>query len=112
MAPGHAYDLHVKQGTARNENLSAAGDAIGLPRREDDVNDIEEKAKNRPPKEVAQLQEWLCKKFYDIRAFGSALSTGPNGGQLRGQCKFPLHVALIRDRHWTYPSPAFAVPMS
>ena len=93
LAPGDGYDLHVKQGTVLNENLRAACDAIGLPRREDDVNEIKEKAKNRPPKEVAQLQEWLCKKFYDIRAFGSVLSTGPNGGQLRG----PVQISFARS---------------
>ena len=57
------------------------------------VNETKEKAKNRPPKEVAQLQEWLCKKFYDIRAFGSVLSTGPNGGQLRG----PVQISFARS---------------
>ena len=92
LAPGDGYDLHVKQGTVLNENLRAACDAIGVPRREDDVNE-KEKAKNRPPKEVTQLQEWLCKKFYDIRAFGSVLSTGPNGGQLRG----PVQISFARS---------------
>jgi CRISPR-associated protein Csd2 len=79
LVPAEGYDLHVQHGTVLNDNIRLACDKTGLKRREDETAD-KEKAKNRPPKEIAQLQAWLCQKFYDIRAFGSVLSTGPNAG--------------------------------
>jgi len=52
-----------------------------------------EKAKKRPPEEIRALQKWLCERYYDIRAFGGVLSTGPNAGQIRG----PIQVAFARS---------------
>ena len=83
----------ARQAGHRNDNIRAACDASGLPRREADAKSDKEKSKNRPPKEIAQLQFWLCQKFYDIRAFGSVLSTGPNAGQLRG----PVQISFARS---------------
>ena len=51
------------------------------------------KAKNRPRDEIGQLQVWLCKRFFDIRTFGSVLSIGPNAGQLRG----PVQISFARS---------------
>lgn len=41
-------------------------------------------AKRRKLDDVRAVQRWLCQKYYDIRAFGGVLSTGPNAGQIRG----------------------------
>ena len=46
------------------------------------------KAKGRAQTDVAQLQAWLCLKYYDIRAFGAVMSSGPNAGQVRGPVQF------------------------
>lgn len=91
--PAEAYDLHVKHGTVLNDNIRAACEGNGLPLREDDAKSDKEKAKNRPPTEIAELQDWLCKRFFDIRAFGAVLSTGPNAGQLRG----PVQISFARS---------------
>lgn len=90
--PADGYDLHVKHGTVLNENMRLACDQTGLKRREDESAD-KEKAKNRPPKEIAELQAWLCQNFFDIRTFGAVLSTGPNAGQLRG----PMQISFARS---------------
>lgn len=92
LVPSDGYDLHVKQGTVLNDNIRTACDETGLKRREDEKAD-KEKPKNRPRDEIAMLQDWLCKTFYDIRAFGSVLSTGPNAGQLRG----PVQISFARS---------------
>ncbi|MGH7991614.1 MAG: type I-C CRISPR-associated protein Cas7/Csd2, partial [Limisphaerales bacterium] len=92
FVPAEGYDLHVQHGTVLNDNIRLACDKTGLKRREDETAD-KEKAKNRPPKEVHQLQSWLCQKFYDVRTFGSVLSTGPNAGQLRG----PVQISFARS---------------
>jgi CRISPR-associated protein Csd2 len=52
-----------------------------------------EKAKKRPQSEIAELQAWLFKKYYDIRTFGAVMSTGPNAGQVRG----PVQLTFSRS---------------
>ena len=51
------------------------------------------KAKNRSQSEIGALQTWLCKRYYDIRAFGAVMSTGPNAGQIRG----PVQLTFARS---------------
>ena len=46
------------------------------------------KAKGRAQTDIAKLQAWLCQKYYDIRAFGAVMSSGPNAGQVRGPVQF------------------------
>jgi CRISPR-associated protein Csd2 len=52
-----------------------------------------QKAKNRSQADIAVLQDWLCKKYYDIRSFGAVMSTGPNAGQIRG----PVQLAFAKS---------------
>lgn len=33
---------------------------------------------------VGKAAAWMCQNFYDVRTFGSVMSTGPNAGQIRG----------------------------
>ncbi len=42
---------------------------------------------------VAQARDWMCANFYDVRAFGAVMSTGPNAGQVRG----PVQIAFARS---------------
>ena len=42
------------------------------------------KAKYRSQSDIAEIQRWLCKRYFDIRTFGAVMSTGPNAGQVRG----------------------------
>ena len=37
--------------------------------------------------------QWLCQNYFDVRAFGAVLSTGPNAGQIRG----PVQIAFARS---------------
>lgn len=48
------------------------------------------KARKPNAEEVEQGREWMCKNFYDIRAFGAvmALKSAPNCGQVRGPVQF------------------------
>jgi len=42
---------------------------------------------------VAAARRWMCSNFFDVRAFGAVMSTGPNAGQVRG----PVQVAFSRS---------------
>lgn len=42
---------------------------------------------------VEKARRWMCENFYDVRAFGAVMSTGPNAGQVRG----PVQIAFARS---------------
>jgi CRISPR-associated protein Csd2 len=42
---------------------------------------------------VDEARRWMCANFYDVRAFGAVMSTGPNAGQVRG----PVQLAFARS---------------
>src|ERR1700722_13412762 len=42
---------------------------------------------------VEAARNWMCQQFYDVRAFGAVMSTGPNAGQVRG----PVQVSFARS---------------
>ena len=50
-----------------------------------------EKAAGRDKVKLAR--EWMCHNFYDVRAFGAVMSTGPNAGQVRG----PVQLSFARS---------------
>lgn len=61
------------------------------------INDSIKSLKTRKPKgeEVEKGRQWMCNKFYDIRAFGAvmALKSAPNCGQVRG----PIQLTFARS---------------
>jgi len=42
---------------------------------------------------VYAARQWMCDNFFDVRAFGAVMSTGPNAGQVRG----PVQIAFPRS---------------
>ncbi len=44
-------------------------------------------------KQVHAARDWMCENFFDVRAFGAVMSTGPNAGQVRG----PVQVTFARS---------------
>jgi CRISPR-associated protein Csd2 len=65
-----------------------------------------QKAKGRGNDEIRTAQSWLCENYYDVRAFGGVMSTGPNAGQIRGPIQMtfatsidpilPLEISITR----------------
>lgn len=52
--------------------------------------------------------KWMWDNFYDVRAFGAVLSTGPNAGQVRG----PVQIAFARSRDPILPFDASITRMA
>lgn len=99
---GYQFDIFVKQGAVLNSL----------------INDAEPEAKRKadPKRQRDEFErlalDWLCKKFFDLRAFGAVLSTknkvfeGSAYGQVRGPIQFtfgrsvdpitPLEVSITR----------------
>jgi len=42
---------------------------------------------------VKAARDWMCRNFFDVRAFGAVMSTGANAGQVRG----PVQLAFARS---------------
>jgi len=42
---------------------------------------------------VRLARDWMCANFFDVRAFGAVMSTGPNAGQVRG----PVQLTFARS---------------
>jgi len=95
------YAIFIEHATNLNTKIAEAHEnSGGMPPRDN-------QGKFKTTKEKARAAaEWLCKKFYDVRAFGAVLSTGPNAGQVRGPVQFsfarsvdpilPLDVSITR----------------
>ncbi len=82
----------VYQQRVLNLQHQRAYDAEGLGSGEKD-----KKAKDKDPKaesdKTARARKWMCKNFYDIRAFGAVMTTGVNCGQVRG----PVQLTFARS---------------
>jgi CRISPR-associated protein Csd2 len=55
---------------------------------------IEAKGKDTKPKDIEKARQWMCKNFFDVRAFGAVMSTTEfNCGQVRG----PVQITFARS---------------
>ena len=94
------HSIFVREKQPLNKKIAAACDVHDLPTfaKRDGGWDTK-KAKTRSQEDIRLLQEWLCSQYFDIRAFGAVMSTGPNAGQLRG----PVQVSFARSQEPILP---------
>lgn len=74
------YDIFIKEKAVLNNLIDAAHE-------EERVKQAAEKDK------TAEARAVMCRKYYDIRAFGAVMSTGKNAGQVRG----PIQLTFARS---------------
>ncbi len=86
--------VFIQQSRPLNLRIAEGCRAVGVPdHRKADGTWDKKAANDRPLTEIRRVQEWLCRRYYDIRAFGAVLSTGPNAGQVRG----PVQLSFARS---------------
>ncbi|HEU0139998.1 MAG TPA: type I-C CRISPR-associated protein Cas7/Csd2 [Bryobacteraceae bacterium] len=76
------HEIYVKEKAVLNSNNERAYTALGL-----------KPEPKKLPKEEAKAREvtrWMCKNFFDIRAFGAVMTTEINSGQVRGPIQFTI----------------------
>lgn len=62
---------------------------------------IEGKGKDTKPSDIEKARQWMCKNFFDIRAFGAVMSTTEfNCGQVRG----PVQLTFARSMDRVLPT--------
>ena len=86
-------EIFVQQRRPLNPLLAEACHATGKEDFRNGERWNTRKAKNRSQSDIAELQRWLCRKYFDIRTFGAVMSTGPNAGQIRG----PVQMTFARS---------------
>lgn len=79
------YDIYMQEKSVLNNQHKKAYEALG----------IEPVAKKLPKeqKEAQELTQWMCKNFFDVRAFGAVMTTEVNAGQVRG----PIQIAFAKS---------------
>lgn len=75
------YEIYVKEKAVLNKQHERAYVALG-----------KDPKKAKQP-DVNEARDWMCKNFFDIRAFGAVMTTGVNCGQVRG----PIQLAFARS---------------
>lgn len=76
------YDIYVTEGEVLNDQHKKAYTALGL------TSEPKKLPKNK--KSAADITQFLCNNFFDIRAFGAVMSTDVNGGTVTG----PIQVLM------------------
>jgi CRISPR-associated protein Csd2 len=92
------FDIFVQQGSVLNEKIQEAHKSLG--------QEVDAKNKKATRDQVKNAREVMCKRYYDVRAFGAVMSTGANAGQVRGPVQLtfsrsidpilPLDVSITR----------------
>ncbi len=80
-APGSA--IYVQRRAILNKQHQLAYDDLELT----------SKGQKQPREEVDQVRAWMCRTFFDVRAFGAVMTTGVNCGQVRG----PIQLTFARS---------------
>lgn len=91
-SPG--FDIFVKEKAVLNNLISGAYERLGI----DLDKAATHKSKRAKPgagegEEVDRARDEMCRTYFDVRAFGAVMSTGPNAGQVRG----PVQVTFARS---------------
>lgn len=92
-APPNA--IYMQEKAVLNNQHKLAYDALGITH-----------ASKKLPKDEQQARDitaWMCKNFYDVRAFGAVMTTDVNAGQVRGpvQLSFSQSVSPIMPQEIT-----------
>lgn len=82
-APG--YDIYVQEKSVLNLQNKKAYDALEIESEKKKLPKDQQKAK--------EVTDWMCKNFFDVRAFGAVMTTEVNAGQVRG----PLQLAFAKS---------------
>ena len=77
------YKIYVKEGAVLNKQHETAYIGLGV-----DPKDEKAAKQNREP-----LRDFMCKNFFDVRAFGAVMTTKVNCGQVRG----PIQINFARS---------------
>ncbi|PIQ09933.1 MAG: type I-C CRISPR-associated protein Cas7/Csd2 [Hydrogenophilales bacterium CG_4_9_14_3_um_filter_59_35] len=82
------FEIYVKEKAVLNNQHKRAYVGIGKA----ELLEGDDK-KRKGGDAVEEARQWMCRNFYDVRAFGAVMSTGINCGQVRG----PIQLTFARS---------------
>lgn len=82
------FEIYVKEKAVLNKQHKRAYVGIGKA----ELLEGDDK-KRKGGDAVDEVRQWMCRNFYDVRAFGAVMSTGINCGQVRG----PIQLTFARS---------------
>lgn len=82
------YEIYVKEKAVLNNQNKRAYVGIGKA----ELLEGNDK-KRKGGDSVDEARQWMCRNFYDVRAFGAVMSLGINCGQVRG----PIQLTFARS---------------
>jgi CRISPR-associated protein Csd2 len=96
------YRIYVQEGSILNERHREAYKEV-----RGDTEKVRKDSKMSPQNdESKRLTDFMCRTFFDVRAFGAVMSTGINAGQVRGPVQvtfassvetiLPLEISITR----------------
>ncbi|MDT9726428.1 type I-C CRISPR-associated protein Cas7/Csd2 [Xylanibacillus composti] len=86
-----SYDIYIKEAAILNQLNKEAFEAHpDMELKENKADKLVAKKKE----DQQTLAQWMCNKYYDIRAFGAVMTTGVNCGQVRGPVQFSFSKSL------------------
>jgi CRISPR-associated protein Csd2 len=85
------YDIYVKEKSVLNLQNKKSYEALGIKQ--------ESKKLPKDKNESAKVTAWMCKNFFDVRAFGAVMTTEVNCGQVRG----PVQLAFAKSEDPVIP---------
>ena len=91
------YDIFVKEKAILNKEIEGAYAKLGVDLTKAPTDAADGKKRNKDGQgqggEIDRARRQMCKDFFDIRTFGSVMSTGANAGQVRG----PVQLTFARS---------------
>ena len=85
------YRIYVKDGIPLNRSDAEACQYIGV------ASDKLKDAKKKDEKLDEKLRDFMCKNFFDIRAFGAVMTTFVKGALNCGQVRGPVQLGFARS---------------
>ncbi len=82
------FEIYIKEKAVLNNQNKRAYVGIGKP----ELLEGDDK-KRKGGDAVDEARQWMCRNFFDVRAFGAVMSTGINCGQVRG----PIQLTFARS---------------
>lgn len=84
------YEIYVKERAVLNKQHDRAWQQVAPQ-----TKDADKKKLPKDEQKARELTAWMCKNFFDIRAFGAVMTTDVNCGQVRG----PIQFGIARSLH-------------
>lgn len=84
------FEIYVKERAILNQQHDRAWQAV-----EPKATAVQRKNLPKDAEKARELTAWMCKNFFDVRAFGAVMTTDINCGQVRG----PVQLGIARSLH-------------